>query len=76
MRLPLNFPYGELITEYLSNFLCFIVLSVEVFSVLFVCGMVESVVTVLFIDTIVLIGILIVGGIKMGIIPKKEPSAR
>ncbi len=67
-RLLLNRPYGELITEYLTNYLCFIALSVELFSILFVYGFVESVVLVLLIDTVVLIGTLIVGIAKIGLI--------
>lgn len=73
-RLSMYWSYGELVTEYLSNFLCFIVLSLEVFSILYVCGLVKSVVSVLFIDTIVLIGILIVGRIKMGAL--RSPLAK
>lgn len=53
-------PYGELITEYLSNYICFIALSLELFSILFVYGLVKSVVTILLVDTIVLIGILLI----------------
>lgn len=62
-----NYLYGEMITEYLSNYLCFIVLSVELFSILFVYGLAKSVVAVLFVDTIVLIGILIAGIAKIGL---------
>lgn len=68
VRLLINSPYGELITEYLTNYLCFIALSVELFSILFVYGLVKSIVIVLLIDTVVLIGILIVGIVKMELI--------
>ncbi|MCM1117767.1 MAG: MerR family transcriptional regulator [bacterium] len=61
VRFLINYPYGELIREYLSNYLCFIALSVELFSILFVYGLVKSVVAVMFVDTVVLIGILIAG---------------
>ena len=57
--------YGELITEYLSNYICFIALSAEVFSILFVYGLVKSILVVLAVDTVVLIGILVVGVTKM-----------
>ena len=60
-RLLMNNLYRELITEYILNYLCFIALSVELFSILFVHGLVKSVVTVLLVDTVVLIGILIAG---------------
>lgn len=65
VRLLINYPYGELITEYLSNYLCFIALSVELFSILFVCGLVKSVVAVLLVDTVALIGILLAGITKI-----------
>ena len=61
VKLQMNYAYGEIVTEYLTNYLCFIALSAEVFSILFTCGMVENVVTVLFVDTVVLIGMLVVG---------------
>lgn len=64
-RFLVNCIYGELITEYLSNYLCFIALSVEVFSVMFLYGLIESVVVLLLADTAVLIGILIVGIAKV-----------
>ena len=57
VRLLMKHLYGELITEYLSNYLCFIALSVELFSILFVYGLVKSVVAVLLVDSVVLIGI-------------------
>ncbi len=65
VRFLVNFLYGELITEYLSNYLCFAALSVEIFSILFVHGLIKSVVAVLFIDTAVLVGILIAGIAKI-----------
>lgn len=66
VRLSRNYPYGELITEYLSNYICFIALSVELFSVLYVYGLVKSIVAVLLVDTVVLIGLLFAGIRKMG----------
>lgn len=60
VRFLMNYFYGELITEYLSNYLCFIALSVEVFSIMFVYGLIKSVVTVLLVDTVVLIGLLFI----------------
>lgn len=57
--------YGDIITEYLVNYLCFIVLSVEMFSILFVYGVVENIVTMLLADSLVFIGVLIAGILKM-----------
>ena len=66
VRYLMNNPYGELIREYLSNYLCFIALSLELFSILFVHGVLKSVVAVLLVDTVALIGILILGITKTG----------
>lgn len=66
MRFLRNYPYG-VITEYLSNYLCFIALSVELFSILFVLGLVKNVVAVLHKDTVALIGILIAGITKINV---------
>ena len=68
VRFLMNYLHGELITEYLSNYLCFIALSVEVFTILFVHGLIKSVVAVLLVNTIVLIGILIAGITKINLI--------
>lgn len=62
--------WREIITEYLTNYTCFISLSMEVFSILFIYGVAKSIITVLLIDTIVLIGLLAIGIAKMeGYIP-------
>ena len=50
--------YGEIITEYLSNYMCFVALSAEAFSILFIYGVVKNIVAVLLVDTVVLIGLL------------------
>ena len=63
--------YGELITGYLSNYICFVALSAEVFSILFVYGLVKSILVVLIVDTAVLIGVLVVGITKMDILGKR-----
>ena len=59
-------PYGGVIAEYLTNFLCFVILSVEAFSVLFVFGVVKNVVIVLFVDGAVFIGFLAAAIMKAG----------
>lgn len=64
-KLGMSNEYGEIIAEYLTNYLCFVALSVEVFSVLFVFGVVKNVVLLLVVDTVVLIGVLVVGIIKL-----------
>ena len=61
----MNNYYGEIITEYLTNYMCFIVLSVEIFSILFTFEVVKSVVVLLFVDTAIFIGLLVVGLVKM-----------
>ena len=74
VRLMMYNIYEEIITEYLSNYLCFIALSVEVFSILFTYGSVKNILTVLIVDTVVLIGILILGLSKMGVLGKRTES--
>lgn len=63
-KLQLGSHSRELIAEYLSNYLCFVILSAEVFSVLFIYGMVKNIVPVLFVDSAVLIGLLAAGIVK------------
>lgn len=53
--------YGEMITDYLTNFFCFVILSVEVFTVLYIYGIVKHVTTLLLIDSAVFLGLLILG---------------
>ena len=65
VRLQMNNYYGEIITEYLTNYMCFIVLSIEIFSILFTFGVVKSIVLLLFVNTVVFIGLLVVGLVKM-----------
>ena len=70
-KLQMNNYYGEIITEYMTNYMCFIVLSVEIFSILFTFGVVKSVVALLFVNTTVFIGLLAAGLLKMDLRGKK-----
>ena len=70
-KLQMNNYYGEIITEYLTNYMCFIVLSVEIFSILFTFGAVKSVVVLLFVNTTVFFGLLVVGLVKMDLREKE-----
>ena len=65
VKLQMSNYYGEIITEYLTNYMCFIVLSIEIFSILFTFGVVKSIVVLLFVNTVVFIGLLVVGLSKM-----------
>ena len=65
VKLQMNNYYGEMITEYLTNYMCFLVLSIEIFSILFTFGVVKSIVLLLFVNTVVFIGLLVVGLTKM-----------
>ncbi|SHJ47655.1 MerR family transcriptional regulator [Hespellia stercorisuis] len=65
VRLKMNNLYGSIIAEYLTNYMCFIALSIEIFSVLFIFGVVRNIVILLLADTVVLIGLLAIGIIKM-----------
>lgn len=65
-KLNISSPYRGLIAEYLTNFLCFVILSAEAFSILFVFGAVKNIVIVLFADAAVFIGMLAAGIRKAG----------
>ena len=71
VKLQMNNCYGKIITEYMTNYMCFIVLSVEIFSILFTFGVVKSVVALLFVNTTVFIGLLAAGLLKMDLRGKK-----
>ncbi|MCI8327858.1 MAG: MerR family transcriptional regulator [Lachnospiraceae bacterium] len=60
-RLQINNFYSEIITEYLINYMCFLALSIEIFTILFVYDLVKNIVVILFIDTIVLMVLLFAG---------------
>lgn len=59
-----NIIESESVTDYITNFLCFITLSVELFIILYVNEMVKHVTVVLFIDTFVFIGLLLMTGYR------------
>lgn len=53
-----NIVDNESVTDYITNYLCFIALSIEVFIILYVNEIVKHVTVILFLDTFVLIGLL------------------
>lgn len=54
-------PFGKMLTDYLTNSMCLVVVSVEVFSILFMVGLVKNIVVVLFVETIILAGLFFMG---------------
>lgn len=58
---------NDLASDYLTNFFCFVALSAEVFSILFVFGYVKNVVLLLAADAVVFIGMLILGVTKLSV---------
>lgn len=64
-RLQIDRRCGDLAVEYLANGGCFLVLSIQVFSVLYLLGVVENVAAVLMIQAAVLMGVLIAGVCQM-----------
>ena len=66
--------YNDLISDYLINFFCFVVLSVEIFSVLYVHGIVKYVTTLLLVDSAVFFGLLLLGMYKLVNGKKKSRS--
>lgn len=57
--LKVNSIESESVTDYITNYLCFIALSVELFIILYVKEIVKHVTVILFIDTFVFIGLLL-----------------
>lgn len=55
-----NIVESDSITDYITNYLCLIVLSVEIFIILYVNEFVSHITVILFIDTFVLIGLLLI----------------
>lgn len=66
-KLQMNNAYNSIVTEYLTNFICFIVLSTEVFSILFIYHIVKNIVFLLFVDTAIFILMLIIGLTKLNL---------
>nr|WP_308742489.1 MerR family transcriptional regulator [uncultured Anaerocolumna sp.] len=56
--LQINVFDSESITNYITNFMCFVALSVEIFTILFIAGILEHVTIILFMDTVIFMGIL------------------
>lgn len=66
-KLQTNDDRREMVTAYITNYMCFVALSAEIFTILFIYGVVKSIVTVLFVDTVVLIGMLVIGLTKQSL---------
>ena len=56
--LKMNIIDSKPVTDYITNYLCFIALSVELFIIFYTKKMVEHVTVILFVDTFILIGLL------------------
>lgn len=59
--LHINGFYSDAIADYITNFLCFVAMSFEVFSIPFVYDIVKHVTVILFVDAIIFIGLLLIG---------------
>lgn len=57
----------NLIADYVTNFFCFVILSVEIFSVLYLHHMVKHVTVLLAVDAAVFFGLLLVGLMKKSV---------
>lgn len=68
-----NAVHSESLTNYVTNYLCFLAVSVEVFTILFVNGIVKNVIVVLLADTAVLLGVLLAGWRRLS---KRKEKAR
>lgn len=63
-RLKINIIDSESVTDYITNYLCFIAVSVEIFIILYVKEIVKYVTVILFVDTFVLIGLLLMAAYR------------
>lgn len=63
--LQMNACYSESITNYITNFMCFVAFSVETFTMLFISGIVKHITVILFIDAAVFLGLLFIGWSKL-----------
>lgn len=57
--LKINIIDSDSVTDYITNYFCFIALSIEIFIILYVKEIMKHVTAVLFVDTFVLIGLLL-----------------
>ncbi len=61
-----NMMASDSVTDYVTNYLCFIALSIEIFTILYVQGIAKHVTVILFVDTFVLIGLLVIAKYRIG----------
>ena len=59
------FCFSDTICDYVTNCLCFVILSVEAFTIFYVNGMMQNVTTILTADAVVLVGVLLIGWYKL-----------
>jgi len=60
-KLQMSTLHTGMITEYLANSFCLVILSVEVFTILFLVGVLKSIEIVLIVEAVILIGLLFIG---------------
>lgn len=60
-KLRIYTPYVKMVTEYVVNSMCLVTLSVELFSILFLVGLVKNIVIILLIEGIILASLLFMG---------------
>mgnify|MGYP000883442931 CR=1 FL=1 len=64
-KLQMNMIHSESITGYIINYMCFVAFSVQVFTFLYMAGILKHITNVLLVDIVVFAGILIISWIKM-----------
>ncbi len=70
--MQINVYYSENIANYITNFMCFVAFSVEIFTILYIAGIVKHITVILLIDTVVLIGLLLLGLIKIDTMDRNQ----
>lgn len=64
-KIEINAFYRDMITAYVVNSLCFLTISIEIFTILFTYGIFKNIVVMLVTEGLLLIGLMIVGLLKM-----------
>lgn len=64
-KLRMYTSYVEMMTDYVSNSLCLVVLSIEVFSILFIVGLVKNIAFVLVAEAVIFLSLMFIGARKM-----------
>lgn len=64
-------PFADIVTDYLTNFLCVMLLSVEIFTLFYLAGILVHVTVILVADAVIFLGMLMAGMYRVSAGPNK-----